>query len=86
MTILQNLISFCVLTRLEYKYSKLVESAGGRDGELPGVETCGMEEGEEDEAIHFADSKGPRLLQKLRQKIGGGKNKVRMVLLAARAR
>lgn len=68
----------CDLRRLEYKYSKLVESAGGRDGELPGVESCGMEEGEEEESVHFADSKGPRLLQKIRLKISGIKNKVKM--------
>ncbi|XP_076469611.1 endosome/lysosome-associated apoptosis and autophagy regulator family member 2-like isoform X2 [Babylonia areolata] len=61
--------------KLEYKYCKLVESSGGRDGELPGVESCGMEEGEEDESVHFADHKGPRLLQKIRLKISGIKNK-----------
>ncbi|XP_070192640.1 endosome/lysosome-associated apoptosis and autophagy regulator family member 2-like isoform X3 [Littorina saxatilis] len=64
--------------KLEYKYCKLVESAGGRDGELPGVESCGMEEGEEDESVHFSDSKGPKLLQKIRLKISGVKNKFTM--------
>ncbi|KAK7486715.1 hypothetical protein BaRGS_00021999, partial [Batillaria attramentaria] len=68
--------------KLEYKYSKLVESAGGRDGELPGVESCGMEEGEEDDAVHFADSAGPRLLQKIRLKISGVKNKFTMERLS----
>ncbi|KAL8583433.1 hypothetical protein ACOMHN_057889 [Nucella lapillus] len=64
--------------KLEYKYCKLVESSGGRDGELPGVESCGMEEGEEDESIHFSDRKGPKLLQKIRLKISGLKNKFTM--------
>ena len=36
-----------------------------------------MEEGEEEEAVHFSDSKGPRLLQKIRLKISGVRNKVR---------
>ncbi|KAL8603739.1 hypothetical protein ACOMHN_024355 [Nucella lapillus] len=63
--------------KLEYKYSKLVETAGGGEGEgeLPGVESCGMEEGEEEDAIHFAYSKGPRLLQKVRQKIKRSRSK-----------
>lgn len=68
--------------KLAYKYSKLVESAGGRDGELPGVESCGMEEGEEDDAVHFADNSGPRLLQKIRLKISGVKNKFTMERLS----
>ncbi|GFO06316.1 upf0577 protein kiaa1324-like homolog isoform x2, partial [Plakobranchus ocellatus] len=40
--------------KLEYRYSKLVETAGGQDGEMemPAAETCGMEDGEED--IHFS--------------------------------
>ncbi|XP_076447212.1 endosome/lysosome-associated apoptosis and autophagy regulator family member 2-like [Babylonia areolata] len=61
--------------KLEYKYSKLVETAGGQDGELPGVETCGMEEGEEEDAVHFTNSKGPRLLQKMRQKMRRSRSK-----------
>jgi hypothetical protein len=61
--------------RLEYKYCKLVESAGGREGELPGVESCAMEEGEEED-VHFADQGGPKLLQKIRLKISSIKNKV----------
>ena len=36
-----------------------------------------MEEGEEDESVHFSESKGPRLLQKIRLKISGVRNKVR---------
>ncbi|KAK3769646.1 hypothetical protein RRG08_004898 [Elysia crispata] len=40
--------------KLEYRYSKLVETAGGQDGEMemPAAETCGMEDGEED--VHFS--------------------------------
>lgn len=41
--------------KLEYKYTKLIESTGGRDGELPGVDTCALDDGEEDEfdAVDF---------------------------------
>ncbi|KAH9512534.1 hypothetical protein Btru_038726 [Bulinus truncatus] len=39
--------------KLEYKYMKLVETAGGQDGDLPAADTCGMEDDEED--VHFAE-------------------------------
>ncbi|VDM37826.1 unnamed protein product [Toxocara canis] len=39
--------------RLEYKYMKLVESKGTPNGlELPGAESCGIEDGEDDEEVH----------------------------------
>ncbi|XP_046342668.1 endosome/lysosome-associated apoptosis and autophagy regulator family member 2-like isoform X1 [Haliotis rufescens] len=56
--------------RLEYKYMKLVETAGGRDGELPGVESCGLEEDDE-EAVHFPD-KNTSIFQKIKNKITSG--------------
>ncbi|KAL3852290.1 hypothetical protein ACJMK2_015952 [Sinanodonta woodiana] len=37
--------------KLEYRYSKLVESSGGKDGELPGVDSCALEEDEEDDQL-----------------------------------
>ncbi|KJH41687.1 hypothetical protein DICVIV_12334 [Dictyocaulus viviparus] len=46
----------CVLTgqeaqsRIEYKYTRLVES---RNGELPGVETCGLEDDEDEASINY---------------------------------
>jgi hypothetical protein len=43
--------------RLEYKYMKLVQSAGGRDGEgeaeLAPAESCALDDGEEEE-IQFS--------------------------------
>lgn len=48
-------VFFLIYLRLEYKYTKLIESTGGRDGELPGVDTCALDDGEEDEfdAVDF---------------------------------
>jgi len=48
---------------------KLVESATGKDGELPAAETCALDEGEEDEhfdAVEFK-SKGRKFLKKFRK-------------------
>jgi len=47
---------------------KLVESASGKDGELPAAETCALDEGEEDEhfdAVEFK-SKGRKFLKKFK--------------------
>jgi len=55
--------------RLQYKYMKLVESASGKDGELPAAETCALDEGEEDEhfdAVQFK-SKGRKFLKKFKK-------------------
>ncbi|XP_059150434.1 endosome/lysosome-associated apoptosis and autophagy regulator family member 2-like isoform X2 [Physella acuta] len=52
--------------KLEYKYMKLVETAGGHDGELPAAETCGMEDDEED--VHFVDHKSISFLGKIKEK------------------
>ncbi|VDK47514.1 unnamed protein product [Anisakis simplex] len=39
--------------RLEYKYMRLVESKGTSNGlELPGAESCGIEDGDDDEEVH----------------------------------
>jgi len=48
---------------------KLVESASGKDGELPAAETCALDEGEEDEhfdAVEFK-SKGRTFLKKFKK-------------------
>ncbi|XP_050414359.1 endosome/lysosome-associated apoptosis and autophagy regulator family member 2 isoform X2 [Patella vulgata] len=61
--------------KLEYRYMKLVETAGGREGELPAAESCGLDDEDDDEAVHFSESKGVKLFQKLRIKMGGGSSK-----------
>lgn len=35
--------------RLNYKYSRLIDSSQSRDGELPAADVCAFEEGEEEE-------------------------------------
>jgi len=48
---------------------KLVESASGKDGELPAAETCALDEGEDDEhfdAVEFK-SKGRKFLKKFKK-------------------
>jgi len=55
--------------RLQYKYMKLVESASGKDGEMPAAETCALDEGEEDkhfDAVEFK-SKGRTFLKKFKK-------------------
>lgn len=52
------------------------EGSTGKYGEmeLPGVDSCGLDEGEEEEqfdAVHFKESKGKQLFNKLKSKIGG---------------
>ncbi|XP_077995582.1 endosome/lysosome-associated apoptosis and autophagy regulator family member 2-like [Glandiceps talaboti] len=42
--------------KLEYKYQRLVQSASGKDGELPTVDSCAVEDGDEDEVV-FNDGK-----------------------------
>lgn len=60
--------------KLEYRYSKLVETAGGQDGEMemPAAETCGMEDGEED--VHFSSrgSSGSGFMGRFFSKLKGG--------------
>lgn len=54
---------------------KLVETAGGQDGELPAVETCGMEDDEED--VHFSDpGTSSSFLDRVREKFSSRRNKV----------
>ncbi|BFZ08340.1 hypothetical protein BsWGS_11379 [Bradybaena similaris] len=60
--------------KLEYKYMKLVETAGGQEGEMPAADTCGMEDDEED--VHFAEP-GPSasFLGKIRNKLSSKRMK-----------
>jgi len=61
----------CVF-RLQHKYMKLVESASGKDGEMPAAETCALDEGEEDEhfdAVEFK-TKGRKFLKKFKKPSG----------------
>lgn len=53
---------------------KLVETAGGHDGELPAAETCGMEDDEED--VHFVDHKSTSFLGKIKEKFSKNPMKV----------
>ncbi|XP_055882863.1 endosome/lysosome-associated apoptosis and autophagy regulator family member 2-like isoform X1 [Biomphalaria glabrata] len=58
--------------KLEYKYMKLVETAGGHDGEMPAADTCGMEDDEED--VHFAEQTSS-FFGKLKEKFSRAPNK-----------
>lgn len=54
--------------KLEYKYSKLMMTSN-KDGELPEVETCALDDGEDEDqfdAVHFKESKRKRLMNKLK--------------------
>lgn len=56
---------------LEYKYMKLVHgNEPNYDGELPGVDSCALSDGEEDQfdSVQFKESRGSKLLNKLRGK------------------
>ncbi|KAL5013570.1 hypothetical protein ScPMuIL_007840 [Solemya velum] len=53
--------------KLEYKYIKLVETAGGQDGELPGVDSCGLEDGEDDD-VEFKESRGRKFFKRFKSK------------------
>ena len=55
--------------RLEYKYSKLIENRDGKDGELPAADSCGLDEGEDDEqfdTVAFKESKGKAFFKKIK--------------------
>ncbi|XP_048740898.2 endosome/lysosome-associated apoptosis and autophagy regulator family member 2-like isoform X2 [Ostrea edulis] len=57
--------------KLEYKYMKLVEGSGPNyDGELPGVDSCALEDGEEEQfdTVSFSETKKKGLFSKLRGK------------------
>jgi len=63
--------------KLTYKYSRLVDEAHYKDGELPASEKCTLDEGEEEEDIIL--SRGPggngrRILDRLK-KLGSPKNR-----------
>ncbi|KAK3103275.1 hypothetical protein FSP39_018093 [Pinctada imbricata] len=72
--ILLILLIFCWQKnrKLEYKYMKLVQGGDRNDddAELPGVDSCGLEDGEEEhfDSIGFRDSKGKGLFSKLKGK------------------
>ena len=56
---------------LEYKYMKLVHgNEPNYDGELPGVDSCALSDGEEEQfdSVQFKESRGSKLLNKLRGK------------------
>ena len=75
--ILGIILLICVLycwqrnKSLEYKYMKLVHgNEPNYDGELPGVDSCALSDGEEDQfdSVQFKESRGSKLLNKLRGK------------------
>lgn len=55
---------------------KLVANSDSKCGELPAAETCGMDEDEEDQfdAVQFKESKGKKLLNKLKRIAGKVRN------------
>ncbi|XP_033745153.1 UPF0577 protein KIAA1324-like homolog isoform X1 [Pecten maximus] len=58
---------------LEVKYMKLAENSDRNyDGELPGVDSCALEDGEDDQydSVTFKESRGARFFKKLRGKRG----------------
>jgi len=59
--------------RLEYKYMKLVQSAGGRDGEseaeLAPAESCALDDGEEEE-IQFSQPLTAGILNRIKAMTG----------------
>ncbi|KAK3589467.1 hypothetical protein CHS0354_030589 [Potamilus streckersoni] len=57
--------------KLEYRYMKLVESSGGKDGELPGVDSCALEEDEEDDQLDTVKiTKGTRFFRNFKKMSG----------------
>ena len=75
--ILGIILLICVLycwqrnKSLEYKYMKLVHgNEPNYDGELPGVDSCALSDGEEEQfdSVQFKESRGSKLLNKLRGK------------------
>lgn len=68
-----------LLYSLEYKYMKLThQNEPNYDGELPGVDSCGLSDGEEDQfdSVQFKTSRGSKILNKIR---GKRTDKVRFV-------
>ncbi|XP_065067296.1 endosome/lysosome-associated apoptosis and autophagy regulator family member 2-like [Rhopilema esculentum] len=66
-----------VSSRLNYKYSRLIDEAHYKDGELPASEKCTLEEGEEEDEVILArrsGGNGRRILDRLK-KIGSPKNR-----------
>eukprot|EP00794_Sanderia_malayensis_P006299 gene6299-7021_t len=63
--------------KLTYKYSRLVDEAHYKDGELPASEKCTLDEGEEDDELVLSrgSGNGRRILDRLRSKIGSPKNR-----------
>ncbi|CAH3117900.1 unnamed protein product [Porites lobata] len=64
--------------KLTYKYHRLVHNSGDKPGELPRVERCVVEDGEEDdEEVHFKAGKdrGRKILKKIKDMASGGKKK-----------
>eukprot|EP00795_Rhopilema_esculentum_P002301 gene2301-17920_t len=62
---------------LNYKYSRLIDEAHYKDGELPASEKCTLEEGEEEDEVILArrsGGNGRRILDRLK-KIGSPKNR-----------
>ncbi|XP_062607265.1 endosome/lysosome-associated apoptosis and autophagy regulator family member 2-like [Saccostrea cucullata] len=62
---------WCRNRKLEYKYMKLVEGSGPNyDGELPGVDSCALEDGEDEhfDTVSFSETKKKGLFSKLRGK------------------
>ncbi|KAJ8301946.1 hypothetical protein KUTeg_020933 [Tegillarca granosa] len=62
---------WCQNKSLEYKYMKLVHDNGPNyDGELPGVDSCALEDGEEEQfdSVGFKESRAPKFFKKLRGK------------------
>ncbi|XP_060575357.1 endosome/lysosome-associated apoptosis and autophagy regulator family member 2-like isoform X2 [Ruditapes philippinarum] len=57
--------------KLEYRYMKLVENSSGAEEELPGVDSCALEEGEDElgDSVQIRSSKGARFFKKLTNKI-----------------
>lgn len=56
---------------LEYKYMKLVHgNEPNYDGELPGVDSCALSDGEEEQfdSVQFKESRGSKFMNKLRGK------------------
>lgn len=57
--------------KLEYKYMKLVHTAGGNDGELPAAETCGMDDEEDEDEVTFNDAqRGEGLMGRFQNSFG----------------
>ena len=63
---------------------KLVETAGGNDGELPAADTCGMDDDDEDD-VTFNDGSArasSNFFNKVKDKFGSNRMKVDKLLAA----